>query len=123
MPSFLFDRNTNDLDLTNGIRLTTEPSDELASRLQIRLQWLQGEWFLDERLGIPYFQRILVKGTSLQTVRSIYREAIRETPGVDEILNLDLDLNKAARELRVDFKVRSVDGEVVADSVEFVIGG
>lgn len=76
---FLIDPATDDLALP--IRLVRGPL-AIAQRIRSRLLFFSGEWFLDTRLGMPYFDQILIKNPRLPVVSAIFRKAVRTTPGV-----------------------------------------
>ena len=50
-----------DLDFSSGGLELLEGVDEIVQKLDTRLQFFLGEWFLDQRLGIPYYEDILIK--------------------------------------------------------------
>lgn len=60
--------------------MLVQGGDRIAQELTVRLRWWLGEWFLDQRQGVPYLQRILRKGVSAQTVRAIVRRQIGQVP-------------------------------------------
>ena len=64
--------------------------DAIAQSLRTRLAFFEGEWFIDETFGVPYFQSILGVKTPLPAVREIFRETIAGTVGVLDILSLAL---------------------------------
>lgn len=96
-----------DLALVDGL-------DAIAQHVAIRLQFFQGEWFLDQRVGIPYFQQVLVKAPNLTAVRSLLRDAVTTTPGVIAIVKFDLELG-VDRTLRVDFDASTDEGPLSFD--------
>lgn len=103
-----------DLKLVNGQLVFATGVDAIMQHLRIRLGHFKGEWFLDRREGIPYFQSILRKNVDERVVRSIFRQALRTAPGVAEVLSLQLNINRATRRATLDFKVRLTDGEVAS---------
>ena len=103
------------LDIVDG-------DDAIVQHLKIRLRFFLSEWFLDQRLGIPYLEQILVKNPNLVAVRNIFREAILETPGIATITRFDLQVDAAARKLTVEFTAEKEDGEVLDFTEEFIIG-
>jgi hypothetical protein len=113
----------NDIDLSSiGLELV-DGTDAIAQHLLIRLRFVQGEYFLDTRRGIPYFEDILIKNPDLLAIRAIFREAIRETPGVISITRFDMFVNTATRRLRTDFTVLvTTQTEPLDFSEEFIIG-
>lgn len=93
-----------DLDLTgNQLSLTSDRFTSVAQKLRIRLRFALGEWEFDTRLGIPYFERILVKRPNMKSVVRIYQEAIRETAGVRGVTSFQIDLEPVTRALQVQF--------------------
>lgn len=92
-----------DLIIVTGI-------DAIAQHLRIRLQFFLGEWFLDTRLGIPYFEEVLRKSPDLNVVQSLLREAIDETPGVIAINSFELDYDGVTRSLSLDFRALTDEG-------------
>lgn len=112
-----------DLDASTGTFVIISGADAIRQSLRIRLQFFLGEWFLDQRLGVPYYERILVKNPSTNVVRSILREAILETPGVIETTAFRTDYDNAARRMTVTFSARVEGSDAPLDfSEEFVIG-
>ena len=74
---------TRDHDIDwNDIRLTQDNSESIAQRIKVRLLRYQGEYFLNENLGLPYFQQILVKGTAKEYIDTLIIDEISETVGV-----------------------------------------
>ena len=97
-----------DLVLVDGI-------DAIAQHLTIRLQFFQGEWLLDLRIGFPYFEEVLRKAPDLNVVRSLFREAILTTPGVLEVTDLELDYDGVTRALSVSFQAQTTEGPLTFD--------
>jgi hypothetical protein len=81
-----------------------------------------GEWFLDKRLGVPYFKHILIKNPDLGLVRSLYRRILQGVPTVASIERLVLTLDKGKRELTVDWKVTLFSGITVEAITPLFIG-
>jgi hypothetical protein len=96
-----------------------------AIRLRVvsRLKFFKGEWFLDKRQGIPYFEAVFVKNPDLSLVQSIFRQAILGTPGVQSIARMVTTFNRGARSFVVDPLEIVLTGGVVfrAQPDEFII--
>jgi len=106
---------THDLDLTgNQLALEQDRAASIAQHVKIRLQFFLNEWFLDRNLGIPYFERILVKNPDLTTISNIFQEAILETAGILSLATFDMQFNTTTRTLTVTFKA------VLQDSTELL---
>lgn len=110
-----------DLLITKGALSLVIGDDAIVQNLQIRLQFFLGEWFLDTRLGMPYFEEILTKNPDLTRVRGIFRQAILTTRGIASIVSLNMNFDRATRALAVDFVVKKTDGEILAFDREFII--
>ncbi len=102
--------SSNDLDITTGDLQIVTAGDAVSQHLRIRLRFIRGEWFLDLRIGIPYFEEVLVKAINLMSVRGIFAEVIRDTPGVISLGDLTVDLDRSSRVLGLPFSAL-LDGE------------
>lgn len=123
MADLALDITTGDILITDAAFSIVRGDDALLQHLAIRLRFFLGEWFLDLRVGIPYFESILLKNPNLITVQSVFREAILETPGVASISRFDLDVNASTRVLTLEFTViKTADGQPLDFSREFIIG-
>jgi len=108
------DLSTNDLQLVDG-------SDAIAQHLLIRLRLFKGEWFLDQRIGIPYYESILKKSPNLIAVKGIFSRAITSTPGVNSLEDLELGYEPTTRALTVSFSALLDGDDVPRDfSLEFI---
>ena len=104
------------LDLTNGLRLTTTLEQFVAARVAQRLRWVKGEWFLDTRQGTPGFEYILVSRPDLALITTIIRRVILGTPYVASVEGLVATFARAARTLNVKVgKIVTTDGTEVVD--------
>jgi len=114
-----------DLNLTDGqITLTPDLKTAVAQQLIIRLRMFFGEWFLDTREGVPYFDLVLINNPDLARITSIFRSVILETPGVAGISALALDLQRSARRLVIqNVNIKLNDGVVLtgADFQSFIV--
>jgi hypothetical protein len=102
-----------ELDLSQDELYFVTGADAVAQHLKIRLRFIEGEWFLDTRIGIPYISQIWVKNPNLAAIQAVFRRAIVSTPGVESLERMDAAFDSAARELRLDFSAR-LEGESVA---------
>lgn len=113
---------SGDLDVQGSDLVIVRGTDSITSDLRARLQFFRGEWFLDRDAGLPYFTDILgVKSPNLQAIRAIFEAEIRETPGVTELLSLELDFDTEDRTLDVSWRVRADAGELIEGAQEIDI--
>lgn len=116
--------DVGDLYLTRGqLSLSGTGRDAVVQTVRQRVFTNRGEWFLDLRVGLPYFTDILVKNPDMARVKSLFRQAILDTPGVESIETLELSLDRAARALTVTFEATLSDGSALtsADYAPFIV--
>lgn len=106
---------SGDLVLVDGL-------EAIAQDVTTRLRMFLGEWFLNTKAGVPYFERILVKNPSVPDVLSILSEVVTKTPGVQAITEgLTWDYSAADRSATVAFKANTIAGPLTYDQ-ELVLG-
>ena len=103
--------NAHDLRLTNGHLTFLEGHEAIAQKVKIRLWFFRGEWYLDQRIGIPYWSRVLVKDPDLPALESMFRRAIQESPGIALVERLTLELDRAERAATLSFSATTDSGQ------------
>ena len=96
----------NDLKLITGV-------DGVAQVLRQRLRVFRGEWFLDTREGLPYFEEVLKKNPNPVTVDSLFKNEILNSPGIIELQSFLLEIN--GRELSLKFTALTEFGILLFD--------
>lgn len=110
-----------DLDLSQDRAAIVDGPDAIAQKIGIRLRFFLGEWFLDERVGIPYYQQVLRKNPNLVIVEGLFRRTIASTPGVEEITAFSFTVDAASRTATLEFSARVSSGEIISQSQEFIL--
>lgn len=106
-----------DLILVNGDLVWTEDVViEVLQRMRSRLRFFKGEWFLDLRQGVPYFQTIMQKADDV-TVRAIFSQVLRRTPGVASLESLAVTRSARERTAEISFGCRMSDGALVSSAL------
>lgn len=82
-----------DLDLTGNELHLLSGTDAIEQHWRIRLKSFAGDWLLDQRNGIPYYEQVLVKNPNMAVLRAIFHEASLGTPGIAEITLFTMDLS------------------------------
>lgn len=101
----LLDKNTHDI-IISGRDIALVRGDALiAQRLKQNLLTIAREWFLDRSVGLPWFDEILQKGTSLDRIRQYFIREIVNTKGVTVLNSLNMNNDPSTRRLTVDFVV------------------
>lgn len=96
-------------------------ADSVAQKIQNRLLFFKGEWFLDQREGTPWFESILVKSPDIGAIRSILRNVIAGTDGVAGVERVGLDFDRSARTLTVSFAAQLTDGTLLERDLPFIV--
>jgi len=94
----------HDLQITNGELVLISSKDEwVAQRVKINLKTYKGEWYLDNTVGVPYFQTLLKKNVSITLVDSIFKNVITSTVGVNKITSYNSSLKDGTYTLNFTF--------------------
>lgn len=110
---------TSDFDLAldrGQFVLVTDVAEEAAIVLRNRFKFVRGEYFLDTRIGVPYFSSIFVKNPKVLLVRRIFRDVILSVQGIKRVIDLSSSLNVKTRRLLFSFRAQ-------ADNGKFITGG
>ena len=109
-----------DIYLVNGDAQTTSiGAEDLAQRLRIRLNTFQGEWFMDNTLGIDWWNRVMGKNRSKMAVDALIQDAILKEPDALQIVSYTSSIS-TDRKFSCSFRVRTEDG-AVSSAITFVL--
>lgn len=92
----------HDLDIVNFDLQLTNDNQVVAQRVKQALLLFKGEWFLNRDIGIPYFENILGTRNSIDSVRSIFINAIRNVDGVKDLKEFNMDFEDETRLLAIE---------------------
>ena len=113
--SFLHDAS-GDIDLTQGLRTTPDLATYTVQRLAENLGFFLGEWFLDQRLGVPFFTVVIGEMPDIALLDTLYRRTILDTAGVGALTALKLDYDNALRTLSIAFTCVLADGSTISQA-------
>ena len=99
-----------DLALTNTV-------NEVKQDLSIRLQFVFGEWFLDNTVGVPYPQIIFEKNTDISTVYYLFRDEIKNTDKIKEIKSLVITPDEKNKSISVSFEALDINNNIVSENI------
>ena len=109
-----------DLVVADGdLQLTYEDdgtSAALAQEATIRLRLFLGEWFLNEGLGLPYFEVVFVKNPNPSQIRALVRAELLRIKGMASVEAAEL-FYTGARAATLAFSGRATSGAAVAGTV------
>lgn len=100
----------NDIVMIDGGLPLVTGLEELRQLVTQVLASFEGDWFLNLDSGMPYFQTILVKATSVAQIEGIYLETIANIPGILDIETFNLEFEAQSRTLDISFRARTTDG-------------
>jgi len=101
-----------DFAISGGDLVLISGLEAIAQSVRIRLQFFRGEWYLNTEAGVPWFQSVLVKNPDAVLLRTIFRDAIAETPGILAVVELSLSFDARARRLAVRYRATTDLGEL-----------
>ncbi len=122
MTTLKMNADNRDLDLSSGNLILVTGILEVRQKIITRLRFFLGEWFLDTRLGFPYFERVLGVKATLVEAEQLFRQVILSTPGVIEVLSFTTSFDNVSRAYSLGFKARSTDGVITVGDLAFVVG-
>lgn len=100
-----------DLDITNGELSLVSGIDAVRQDVEIKLStWLE-ETPYDRSAGLPYLQVFFVRGVSVQAIRFAVQSKIESIDGVTDVLELDVELDRATRVITITGRVVALDEE------------
>ena len=104
------DINNHDLIIENYDLVLVDGIDLVRQSIKQRLLLVLEEWFLDDTIGVPWYQYIFQKGSDINRVKSILINTISGTDGVIKVTSLELNYNISNRNLTVDFSAQTNEG-------------
>ncbi|MBC2077690.1 DUF2634 domain-containing protein [Listeria booriae] len=108
-----------DLVFTGTDFRLVEGSEQLRQNVESILKTAQGEYFLDEDLGLNR-ENILGKGFDEELARTDIVEAIGQEERIEEVT--EIDFVKHRRELQVNLKMTKADDEKIELEVDLDAG-
>lgn len=99
-----------DFYIENNSLVMIDGLPAIRQHMTIRFQIFLGEWFLDVRIGVPWFRDILIKNPSFNVVQEILKDVILNTPGALQIITFDFDYVNNSREVSLEFSALTTDG-------------
>jgi hypothetical protein len=66
--------------------MTINIVEYVAQKIENTLKTFKNEWFLNPDIGIPFYDRVLIKQADLNDVNSIFQKAVLDIPEVSELL-------------------------------------
>ncbi|QQV88372.1 putative baseplate wedge protein [Erwinia phage Fifi44] len=84
----------------------------VAQLVKCRLLTLLGEWQQDSTLGLPWYEVIFTKDVRDSDIQVAVANIIRSTNHVRQLLSIDIDADRKARILTINFVAISDYGNI-----------
>lgn len=85
---------------------------QVAQLVKCRLLTLMGEWKLDSSIGLPWFEAIFTKQVRPADIEAAIANIIRGTPGVQQLISIEIDADYRVRSLGISFSAISDYGDI-----------
>jgi hypothetical protein len=108
----LIDPITGDLALIDGAAQWASGDALVRQRVGIRLRTQVGEWAYDQGMGLPYFERILVKSPDVRLIRALIVAEVGRAAGVLAVTRADVTFSRAQRRLTATIHAKTTSGTI-----------
>lgn len=110
------DSNNDYTGFSGNTRFLVNSPATVAQAVETVLGLLQGEWFLDSTVGVPYATQVL--GTGTQATRDlVIQNAILGTEGVTDINQYSSTFNPTTRSFTVNCTIDTLYGPATITAV------
>ena len=92
-------------------------ADAVADRLRVRLHAYLGEWFLDRRFGLPWYDGEMLGVSNSRLISPLIRREILKDPEVEAVLSFAV--SQSGRQLSIQATVRTTRGDTLSLSEVF----
>ena len=111
-----------DIYIDNGQMVFVLGKEFIAQKLRIKFQFFKGEWYLDQREGFPYWERVFKKNPNVNEIASLFRRCAYDTPGVASVRSVDVTVDVETRLMSVSIDVVTDDNEIIKwDNEPFIL--
>ena len=98
---------SGDYTVVAGELIFVDEEDYIRQSWEERLRFFMGEYRYDSTIGVPYFQKILIKGFNVNIVRGVFISETLKSPGIKSVKKLTLDFNASSRTMNVSCDAQS----------------
>jgi hypothetical protein len=98
----------------NAVTDEADNGDLIRQRIQTYMSTIAGEWFLDQKWGFPYLERVFRKTATTARVKADTIKAILRVPGVKNVTVGAISIDTASRRMIIsDVVCRTDNGDTV----------
>lgn len=98
------DKN-NDWTFGRGFANYANASSAIAQNIQTRIKSFKRDWYLDSDANIDWLTLLGTRGIKIETIRQQVERTVQQTDGVARVDEINLNLNRATRELTLTINV------------------
>ena len=102
--------------IAGRLQLVSGP-DAVVERLRVRLHAYLGEWFLDRRFGLPWYDGDMLGASNSRLLSPLIRREILKDPEVEAVLAFAV--SQSGRQLSIQAMVRTTHGDTLSLSEVF----
>lgn len=100
-----------DIHLENGQMNFFSGKGQTAQRLTNRFNFFRGAWYLDQREGFPYWERVFKKNPNLRSIESMVRRTALTTPKIVSVESVNVSSDDETRRTTISLDARSDENE------------
>lgn len=104
------------LVVANGDLVLCADQVAVNQGVRFRIGFFLGEWFLDESIGLPYIDRILIKNPNLAEITDYFRTAILNTPDMVSVDTITIGYS-GSRKITCTFTGTSSAGQIITGAI------
>ena len=90
----------------------------LQQAVTIALEFFLGEWFLDQSVGVPWFQDIFIKNPNSAAIQAIIRTAILAVDGITSVSSVTISTTPQTRGVTITWAATGDLGQLVSGTVK-----
>lgn len=114
MKDLLIGDTGNNLQIINFDLAFTGATDVYAAqKIRLKLSIFANEWYLNNTIGIDYFNNVLIKDPDINLIEDIFKTKILEMPEIQELISFEQEFDTALRKLTTTFKAKLVDDSII----------
>lgn len=89
----------------------------VAQSIKCRLLSVRGEWYIDQRVGTPWRERVWKKATSETVLYRMIQDVVLGTPGVRAVESMEISIDASSRTATVsNLQIVTETGQIVTVS-------
>lgn len=109
--------NNNDIILEAGQLKTVTDGAATVQLVRSRLLLYLGEYPLDITQGVDYLGTVLNQPEDLAALESAVKTTILTTPGVEQLTSFELNVDRGARTLSIDFESTTTFNQIIGSTI------